>query len=390
MNVLICICSAGTNSTANEGKKKKSLGIVKCNTCDNTAKWSKMKSWREEDAADTEGPMEVDAFDPEAPKWHWAYMCATCVKADLKLDTEQLAYDHILASSGTAGAKKAKVARFKDARAKLETSFAALGVEVTGHKLYQLTRASLLPVFESILDLVELKAKSIEILASTLEENKVLREELARTKDLVRTKEIVELIANENEKHHKMLAFKDKAGNTDWGKWQASTFHDEYVKTKNGSMRYWFVCMAGGSEWPCMTAILSKKWKRKFEDPAASKNKYKCTVCEANFKTKWGVFVELQLGDKLYVLRAEVPDEDTLDIKAMDLERKHKEIGSAQALFDAIPMVAPTETKFIECLDEEKGQYRLSGTMAEYMTLPVWKWATLFELSKGPVEEVAK
>jgi hypothetical protein len=63
--------------------------------------------------------------------------------------------------------------------------------------------------------------------------------------------------------------------------WQASTFHDEYVKTKNGYLRYWFVCMAGGNEWPCMTAILSKLWQRKFADPGASKNWYKCTLCNA-------------------------------------------------------------------------------------------------------------
>ncbi len=37
--------------------------------------------------------------------------------------------------------------------------------------------------------------------------------------------------------------------------------------------------------------------------------------------------MELQLEGKIYVFRATVPDEDTLDIKAMDLERKHKEKG---------------------------------------------------------------
>jgi hypothetical protein len=88
-----------------------------------------------------------------------------------------------------------------------------------------------------------------------------------------------------------MLAFKDPlTGKTKWDMWQVSTFHDEYVKTKHGYMRYWFVCMAGGIDYPCMTAILSKKWKRKFEDPSASKNKYKRTVCNANYMTKVGGF----------------------------------------------------------------------------------------------------
>ncbi len=137
------------------------------------------------------------------------------------------------------------------------------------------------------------------------------------------------------------------------------TFDDEYVKIKNGHLRYWFVCMAGGKEGPCMTVILSKKWDRKFADPGASKNWYKCTFCNANYKTGWGVFVEIAFDGEIYCYRSTVPDEDTLDIKAMDLERKRKDASTAQSLDDAIPMIAPTETLYVRCIDVEKGQYRL-------------------------------
>jgi hypothetical protein len=89
------------------------------------------------------------------------------------------------------------------------------------------------------------------------------------------------------------------------------------------------------------------------------------TTCQ-----RWGVFVELQLEGNIYVFRATVPDEDTLDIKAMDLERKHKEIGNAQALYDAIPMIAPTKMQYVTCLDEEKGKYKLVSKAA-YMALPL-------------------
>jgi hypothetical protein len=191
------------------------------------------------------------------------------------------------------------------------------------------------------------------------------------------------VISEENEKHHAMLAFKDKVtGKTKCDMWQASTFHDEYVKTKNGHLRYWFVCMAGGKEWPCMTAILSKKWDRKFADPGASKNRYKCTVCNANYKTGWGVFVEITIDGKIYCLRSTVPDEDTLDIKAMDLERKHKDASTAQALYDAIPMIAPTETQYVRCIDVEKGQYRLISKPL-YMELPEWKWTEVLTFSSA-------
>jgi hypothetical protein len=80
--------------------------------------------------------------------------------------------------------------------------------------------------------------------------------------------------------------------------------------------------------------------------------------------------VELQLEGHIYVFRATEPDEDTRDIKAMDLERKHKEIGNAQALYDAIPMIAPTKMQYVTCLDEEKGKYKLVSKAA-YMALPL-------------------
>ena len=95
----------------------------------------------------------------------------------------------------------------------------------------------------------------------------------------------------------------------------------------------------------------------------------------------------MQLEGNIYVFRATVPNEETLDIKAMDLERKHKEIGNAQALYDAIPMIAPTKTQYVTCLDEEKGKYKLVSKAA-YMALPLWNWTDV--LAFGRVEEVAK
>jgi len=163
------------------------------------------------------------------------------------------------------------------------------------------------------------------------------------------------------------------------------TFDDEYLQTENGHMRYWFVCMAGGKD-ACLTAITSKMWNRKFKDLGAFKTKYKCMVCNANYKTSWGVFVEITIDGKIYGLRSELPDDDTLDIKAMDLERKHKDASTAQALDDAIPMIAPTETQYVQCLDETKGQYTIINK-ALFMELPEWDWKKVLQMA---FPEVAK
>jgi hypothetical protein len=211
--VLICICSAGAKSVLllrgekmSLGKQKcsekKSLGIQKCTTCPNKYRWSKMVSTKIWDEDETEDP---DAF-------HWHYKCVTCVQASEKFDTEAQAWAYILEVSGTATRKKAKVDKFTKARTEMEETFSAMGVTKKGRELYQLTRKSIMGVFEDIAHLIQLKVSSLEILASTLETHKALREELARTTDIVRIKEIVELIAEENGKNHAMLAFKDKDG----------------------------------------------------------------------------------------------------------------------------------------------------------------------------------
>ena len=98
--------------------------------------------------------------------------------------------------------------------------------------------------------------------------------------------------------------------------------------------------------------------------------------------------MEITFDGKIYCYRSTVPDEDTLDIKAMDLERKHKDTSTAQALYNAIPMIAPTETLYVRCIDVEKGQYRLISKSI-YMELPVWRWSDF--LTFHPLlEEVAK
>jgi hypothetical protein len=193
------------------GSMKTRLGMQKCNTCPKEEKWSKMQSWKIVDAADTEDSA-----------WHWAYKCVTCVKEAQKFDTDGQAWAYILEVSGTAARKQAKVDRFQAARTELKKTFTAMGVTKKGRELYQLTRKSLMTVFEDIIDLIQLKVRALVILPDTLETHAVLREELARTTYIERIKEIVELIAEENQKKHAMVAFKDT--HTGKTKWDVLTF----------------------------------------------------------------------------------------------------------------------------------------------------------------------
>ena len=173
-----------------------------------------------------------------------------------------------------------------------------------------------------------------------------------------------------------IIAFKDKAtGEVAWDKWMASTYHDELASSHAGSFRYWFICKAGG-QWPCVTLILSKMRGRKFQDPGASRSKCKCTYCGANFMTRWGVMIEIRDAEgKVYYMVADTPDENTLDIKAAEIEAKAKKarLTTAKEIYDAIPTFAPMASSLVRVRDEEKGQYEVIDKKA-FDTLPKWEW----------------
>jgi hypothetical protein len=373
MTVLVCICSAETNSMGPESAKY----LPKCNKCDHRDKFRKMYSYKVFDE-------KKDEWDD--PKFHWGFECLKCVQISGEHETEAAAWNWILGKQGNAISKKKRVDNFNAAKAEIRNTFDAMEVSQNGRSLYQLARNSVKKVFSGIVELIDLKRRSLELLSSTLKEHEDLRIEMSRTSNIERIKEIVDLISIANEKAHPQLAFTNKSsGETDWAMWKASTYHDEYVKTKNGYFRYWFVCMAGGND-PCMTAITSKMWNRKFKELSATRNKWKCTVCSANYRTIWGVFVEMQIDGKIYCLRAKIPDDDALDIKALDIERTLKEGSTPQDLYDAIPVFAPTTTQYIKTLDVEKGQYRLKDKDL-YYELPEWKWAEVLQFGS---EEVSK
>ena len=361
-----------STSVSSTGRGGGSLGEQPCSSCGVQWRWSKMHSWKVwEEAEDEWGDSEF--------KWH--YRCVNCIKEAEGFETIQEAWDWMFEHNGQANKKKAKEEAFVEARANMKEKFDVMGVTKTKREITQLTSMSLCQIFEDIADLIALKVASLEALATTMARHAELREELKSCKDIRRIAAIVEIITTENAKDHEMLAFKNKdTGKTEWDKWMASTYHDEYVKTKYGYFRYWYICMAGGAEWPCMTAIVSKKWGRKYQDPGASKNRWKCTFCSCNYWTKWGVFVEIRHKDKLYCLRSTIPDEDALDIKAMDIERTYKEARTAQEIYDAIPELAPTITSLVSCVDEAKGQYRISPK-ADYEALPVWNWSDILTFS---------
>ena len=84
---------------------------------------------------------------------------------------------------------------------------------------------------------------------------------------------------------------------------------------------------------------------------------------------------------------ADVPDEDVLDAKALQIEAMAKASGAktAQEIYDLIPSFAPHTGSFIQVADEAKGQYKIVDKQF-FDSLPRWEWADIFTLAMKMAE----
>jgi len=296
------------------------------------------------------------------------------------------ARDRVLKDAGCAERKRGKVEKFEHAMANVKETFEVMGIHRSKHQLYQLTFDSLSSIFEDIMDILVLKVRSMKLLSGEMAKHQDLLDELKVTKSLARTKAIIEEIDKINEAEHQMLGFKNR-GEDQYKYWKAATFQDELAsnpRTKS-SFRYYFVCLAGGSLYPCFTAITSKGWRRKHDGEAWKPGqKYYCLKCEAGFKTKWGVICEVIIGEQVYYMRAEVPDEDTLDIQALRAEHKMggADCKTPKELFDMLPVINPRATVIMQEVNATTGQFTITDREF-FQTLPMFKWADVMTFAKG-------
>ena len=297
------------------------------------------------------------------------------------------ARDRVLKDAGCAERKRGKVERFQTAMSNIKETFEVMGLEAGGHRLHQMAHDSLSSIFEDIMDILVLKVKSLRLLAADMEKHRDLLSELKATKDIKRVAEIVEQIDKINEAEHQMLGFQNK-GVDQYKFWRAATFQDElaYNPRTKSSFRYYFVCGAGGTQWPCLHAITSKGWRRKHDGEAwKAGQKYYCIKCEAGYKTKWGVICEIIVDhEQVFYMRAEVPDEDTLDIQAMRAEMKlgGAACKDAKELFDMLPVINPRATSIMEEVNAEAGLFRITDREF-FETLPMFKWVDVMTFAKG-------
>ena len=236
--------------------------------------------------------------------------------------------------------------------------------------------------------LVQLKARELGIAAY---DN--LLKELRECRDKTRELEIIkdlEAWQPRIEELNTPLAFADKEDATQMI--NVAQYYDEWVHSKSGCLRAWYVCMAGMPK--CGTVMPSKGWTRRYANIGASKQRWYCVCCGARYKTKFGMLVEIHSGGASTFFIAEVSNKDAEDVRAMRLEQElnpknHKD------LWDMIPNFQPMDPADIlrpvkdhEFNSKEQKEAYDPSTVLKFLDadaaekVPKWKWDSLFNLFK--------
>jgi hypothetical protein len=358
----------------------KSKKIAQCKSCPTMMRWNRMH---------TEKVCQECGVDEVSGEQLWTsfyvYTCWECKAKDWACTVEE-ARARVMDEGGYALKRKERVDKWEASKKENKQKYEAAGLDApTGRKLYRLTLESFQVVFEEVGDLIMLKVRQLTILKQEVVQHKELVELLRHETDPRRVKELLDQIEVLNQADMELLGFK-KEGGKQMDLWTVSTYQDEVSghAGSRSSFRYYFVCLAGGSQWRCMHAMTSKGWRTKHDASQGwvKGQRWYCPICSAGFKTAFGVLVEVHVNGQLHYMRAKIPDDTSLDIQALNAERKHFKQGMASAeLFNALPTFHMAVSTFVQ-ETHIPGAFKLRAA-SFFDSLPVFDWVEVLRFAGG-------
>lgn len=293
---------------------------VKCSKCKETEdSWRNMKNekvWVE--------------VDNEESEYYWKYTCIDCHAKETGLSREHAIAD--LKSQRPDNIKrKARIQEFNNARKRVQENFPLM---TDKKEVRVFTRSTFVnDVFASFAKIIELKVRHMDRNTELWDEYERLVSIMKLCKSAEESKVLMEKIRDVEEKMEATelpLAFQtvcQPGSETHWRYMQAAQYSDEWVCNKDSkgqvlsAFRSFYICLAGGADYPCYTVIPSKTWSTKHEDPLASKQRWYCICCGACYKTKFGMVIEIEIRGQFYYVKAPIPPENLEDTRAMYLEQ---------------------------------------------------------------------
>jgi len=281
---------------------------------------------------------------------------------------------------------------YVEATKKAKLLFPTLGTKRGLRELVMksLTRESLVTLWDPLAEFILRKKNQMNLRGEALAAHDNLKERLRVCKDPKEGLLLLEEMEAMN-LHVAPLAFADRGPEEQDRLLLASSYSDEWTRTlgPNGELtgykRSWYICQGNTNYGRCTGLMESKAWRRKNADPNATGQKYNCNLCNGRYRTKYGQLVEVLSPEdqEHYWFRADVPDWDHEDVRAMKHE-KHLSPKSAENLFAALESIAPTKGAMVEAATDAKdfywgavvpGTYKVIGPVDE---LSFFKWDEIF------------
>jgi hypothetical protein len=195
---------------------------------------------------------------------------------------------------------------FREAVASVQESFEM--VDGSRKQRKSLVMATM-KLFAPMSDQIVRKYKHMEMLNSKLDEHKSMMERMRTCKDPAECIKMLEELDKLLDRAP-LFGFADKLVNQ-WRYQLAATYSDEFVGDSENVpyMRFFFICMSGHADDPCMTIQQSKEWNTKSGDPLWP-GRYTCPF-GTTYHHKYGVLVEIVAPgvEGILYCRAPVPDE---------------------------------------------------------------------------------
>jgi hypothetical protein len=143
-----------------------------------------------------------------------------------------------------------------------------------------------------------------------------------------------------------------------------------------GFFNVYYVCKAGAALWPCNTLIISQEWDRLHQDMTATKQRWYCKECAAKYKVRYGVIVEITIGNRAFYAAAELPPWDIQDAKLMKIAEDYEQYKTPEELLAALPKIMPLDKKQFLTPTKNAGHFKFKADMLK--NLPIFEWSQMY------------
>jgi hypothetical protein len=374
----------GGKPTANGTTAAPQWPMVECSVCLAVGHWRGMK------AEKVWVRFQEKRDDPE-DEFSWKRTCIACVALAEGVGIEQVKEKLFAAPIAHKKARAAQLAEAKERHREEFTVFAAGDGRRSKRELRELLKSTMDELFSPLAKYILRKQAVLEAKHRDVLRHNELTAQLAKCENWEDEKAVLaELESLEIDDGY--LAFQ---GPSQHEHIFAASYSDMWTQIFNkdgalvGGISSWYVCLAmtGYGQAPlwapqaCLRVTPSKDWKRKHDDPLATKQAWYCQ-CQSRYKASWGQLVQIarinRQTDQLeysYV-KADVPSWDVEDVRAQYLEETMT-VSSAADLYKQIRRVEPTLTSIV-VRDHENCTKVVDP--ATWERIPTFRWCEVFNL----------